>query len=424
MDTRPDTFDPPAQTPTGPRRAAVAFVLITVVLDMLALGIMVPMLPKLILSFVGGDTAHAASIFGLFGTAWALMQFLFSPALGALSDRFGRRPVILVSNFGLGLDYVIMALAPTVGWLLLGRIISGITAASITTSTAYIADVTPPERRARAFGLIGAAFGVGFVLGPAVGGVLGEHDPRLPFWVAAGLSLLNGLYGLFVLPESLARKFRVPMSWRGANPLGALALLRSHRGLLGLAAVLFLSQLAHVVLPSIVVLYAGFRYGWDSRTVGLTLAAVGVCTMIVQGGLAGPITRALDERRTLLFATLCGALSFAVFALAPTGWSFTLGIPLMALWGLSNPSCQSLMTREVGPSEQGRLQGANNSLNGIANMIAPPVFTVIFAQFIGPWRDVDLPGAPFLLSVLLLLAAALVAVLATRRLAVAASAKP
>ncbi len=399
MDTLPPgAFDPPiapSPTLTGPRKAAVIFVFITVMLDMLALGIMIPMLPKLILSFVGGDTAHAAEVFGLFSTYWALMQFLFSPALGALSDRFGRRPIILVSNFGLGLDYIIMALAPTVGWLLVGRIISGITAASITTSSAYIADVTPPEKRAKAFGMIGAAFGVGFVLGPAVGGILGQNDPRLPFWVAAALSLLNGTYGIFVLPESLQRKYRVPVSWRRANPLGALALVRAHRGLLGLSIVVFLTQFAHVVLPSVVVLYAGYRYGWDARTVGLMLAGVGVCTMIVQGGLAGPVTKALGERRTLLVGTLCGALSFTIYGLADTGWAFVAGVPVMALWGLSGPAVQSLMTRQVGPTEQGRLQGSNNSLNGIANMIAPTIFTGIFVQFIGPWQDAHIPGAPF-----------------------------
>jgi DHA1 family tetracycline resistance protein-like MFS transporter len=414
----PEAFDPPLEpspTLTGPRRAAAVFVFITVMLDMLALGIMIPVLPKLILSFVAGDTAQAAKVVGLFGTCWAAMQFLFSPFLGALSDRFGRRPIILLSNFGLGLDYIIMAVAPSLGWLLAGRIISGITAASITTSSAYIADVTLPEKRAKAFGLIGAAFGVGFVLGPAVGGLLGQDDPRLPFWVAAGLSLANGLYGLFILPESLARKYRTAVNWKRANPMGALALLRSRRGLFGLAMVLFLGQFAHVVLPSMTVLYTDYRYAWDSRTVGLMLAVVGVCSMIVQGGLIGPITKALGERWALLLGTVCGIFAFVIFGLAPTGWVLFLGSPVMALWGLAGPACQSLMTRQVGPTEQGRLQGANNSLNGIANLVAPTVFTSIFAQFIGPWTDAALPGAPFLLSALCLLAATIVAILATRR---------
>ena len=230
------------------RRAAFAFVFITVLLDMFALGVIIPVLPNLIEDFMGGNTAKAATIYGIFGTVWALMQFICSPILGTLSDRFGRRKVILLSNVGLGLDYVLMALAPTIGWLFVGRVISGITAASVSTAGAYIADVTPPEQRAAKFGLLGAAFGFGFVVGPALGGVLGDIDPRLPFWVAAGFSLANAMYGLFVLPESLPVEKRSAFSWRKANPIGALRLLRSHRELWGLASVGFLSNLAHVDL--------------------------------------------------------------------------------------------------------------------------------------------------------------------------------
>jgi DHA1 family tetracycline resistance protein-like MFS transporter len=226
-----------------------------VLLDMLALGTIVPVLPKLVVTFLNGDTAAAAEIYGVFGTAWALMQFLCSPLLGALSDRFGRRPVVLISNFGLGLDYVVMALAPSLWWLFVGRVVSGITAASISTGFAYVADVTPPEDRAARFGMLSVAFGAGFVLGPALGGLAGGIDPRLPFWIAAALSLANALYGLFVLPESLPRERRALFEWRRANPLGSLALLRSHRELLGLASVYFLGQLAHAVLPSVTVLY-------------------------------------------------------------------------------------------------------------------------------------------------------------------------
>ena len=217
-------------------------------------------------------------MYGVFGTAWALMQFLFSPVLGSLSDRFGRRPIILLSNFGLGLDYILMALAPNLRWLFVGRVISGITAASISTAGAYIADVTPPEQRAAKFGLLGAAFGAGFVVGPALGGLLGDISPRLPFWVAAGFSLTNGLYGLFVLPESLKRERRTPFSWRKANPVGALKLLRSHHELWGFTWVTFLSNLAHAALPSVAVLYMGYRYNWDTKAVGLLLAGVGVCS--------------------------------------------------------------------------------------------------------------------------------------------------
>lgn len=384
------------------RRPALIFIFITVLLDMLALGMMIPVLPKLVVAFEGGDSAAAAEVFGLFGTVWALMQFVFSPVQGALSDRFGRRPVILLSNLGLGLDYVLMALAPNLGVLLIGRIISGICAASISTSFAYIADVTPPEKRAGGFGLVGTAFGVGFVLGPAVGGLLGGFDLRLPFWGAAALSLLNFLYGLLVLPESLPRERRMPFAWKRANPVGALALLRGYPQLLGLASVSFLQNLAHVVLPSVFVLYASYRYGWDERAVGLTLAAVGVCSAVVQGGLVRPIVARAGERRAMLLGLTCGAIGFAAYGFAPTGAWFCIGIPVMSLWGLTGPSIQSLMTRRVDPREQGRLQGALSSLQGVAGLIGPGIFTQAFARAIGPGHGWELPGTPFLLAALLL----------------------
>src|SRR6202034_900207 len=268
---------PPATS--SARGAAVAFIFVTILLDMLALGLIMPILPKLVESFVDNDTAQAARIFGVFGTAWALMQFFFSPILGSLSDRFGRRPVVLLSNFGLGLDYVLMALAPSLIWLFVGRVISGITSASISTAFAYIADITPAEKRAAVFGKVGAAFGAGFILGPAIGGLLGDIDPRLPFWAAAGLSFANTLYGLLILPESLPPDPRSPFRWESANPLGALHLLRSDPTLARLSVVNFIAQLAHVVLPSTFVLYATYRYGWDAKTVGVTLAMVRVWPM-------------------------------------------------------------------------------------------------------------------------------------------------
>ena len=397
-----------------PRRAATAFILVTVVLDVLSLGIIIPVLPKLIENFVDGNTVRAAQMLGLFGTAWALMQFIFSPLLGALSDRYGRRPVVLLSNAGMGLDYILMALAPTLPWLLLGRVISGITAASFSTASAYIADVTPAEKRAEAFGMIGAAFGLGFVLGPAIGGLLGEAGPRLPFWVAAGFSLANAAYGYFVLPESLAPDKRAGFAWSRANPIGSIALLRSDKTLLGLAAVLFLYNLAHAVLPAVFVLYAGYRYGWSTGMIGLTLAMVGVCAAIVQGGMVKPVVAKLGEQTTLIIGLCCGAVGFAIYGLAPTGPLFWAGIPVMALWGLTSPAVQGLMTRLVSPTEQGQLQGAGSSLMAVASLFGPALFTLTFAYFIDPQRAVQLPGAPFLLAALLLLVSALLAWRVTR----------
>jgi DHA1 family tetracycline resistance protein-like MFS transporter len=400
-----------------PRRAAFVFIFVTVVLDMLALGMIVPVLPKLVLAFVQGDAVTGARMYGLFGTAWALMQFLFAPVLGALSDRFGRRPVVLLSNFGLGLDYLLMANATSLGWLFVGRVVSGITSASVSTAGAYIADVTPAERRAGAFGLLGAAFGIGFVLGPAVGGLLGSVNPRLPFWVAAGLSLVNAGYGSFVLPESLPLERRSAFSWRRANPIGALRRLRSHPELFGLSVVMFLSGVAHEALPSTFVLYATYRYGWDERTVGLTLALVGVCSALVQAGLVRSFVARFGEKRALVLGLVCGMFGFAVFGFAPTGTLFDAGIPLMAFWGLSGPAAQGLMTRRVEPSAQGQLQGATSSVRGIAGLIGPGLFTFTFASFIAGHGKSSIPGAPFLLAALLLGAALLLA-------AVVASARP
>ncbi|MEZ2141467.1 TCR/Tet family MFS transporter [Bradyrhizobium sp. DN5] len=391
-----------AQGAAPVRRGAVAFIFVTILLDMLALGVIMPILPKLIESFVDNDTGHAARIFGLFGTAWALMQFVFSPLLGALSDRFGRRPVVLLSNFGLAGDYVLMALAPSLVWLFIGRVISGITSASISTAFAYISDVTPPERRAAIFGRIGAAFGAGFILGPALGGLLGDIDPRLPFWASAALSLANALYGLFVLPESLSPDKRAPFRWRSANPIGALHLLRSNAALAALSVVNLIAQVAHVVLPSTFVLYATYRYGWDSKTVGLTLAMVGICAMVVQGLGIGPIVRALGEWKALLLGLCCGAIGFVVLGAAPTGPLSWLGIPILSLWGISGAASQSLMTRLVAPDQQGQLQGATASVQSVSQLVGPFLFTLTFSYFIGASAPLHLPGAPFLLAAVLM----------------------
>ena len=396
-------------------RPAFAFIFVTIVLDMMALGMIIPVLPKLIEDFLGGDTAGAAKVYGVFGTVWALMQFFAMPIMGALSDRFGRRTVILLSNFGLGLDYVLMALAPNLAWLFVGRVISGITAASISTGMAYIADVTPVERRAASFGKVGVAFGLGFVLGPALGGLLGSVDPRLPFWAAAAFSLANAMYGLFVLPESLAPEKRRAFDWRRANPMGSLKLLRSHPELFGLATVLFLSTLAHAVLPATFVLYAGYRYGWDARMVGLMLALIGAASAIVQGVLVGPSVRRFGERRVLLAGLCAGSVGFIVYAFAPTGAMFMSGVVVVALWGLASPAAQGLMTRHIGPSEQGELQGANGSILGIATMIGPTLFAGTFAYFIGEGTRWHIPGAAFLLAAALLATAAFVAAQVTSR---------
>lgn len=384
------------------RKAATAFVLVTVTLDVLAMGLIGPVWPSLVRGFLGGDTQLAAIWFGAFATVFAAMQFICSPLLGALSDRFGRRPVILLSNFGLALDYLVMALAPTLGWLFVGRIVAGVTSAGYSTAYAYIADVTPAEKRAGAFGLIGAAFGLGFIIGPVLGGLLGQVDPRLPFWVAGGLSLLNGTYGLFVLPESLPPESRGRFSLARANPVGALKLLRSHPQLTGLASINFLAQLAHGVFQSVWVLYVAYRYHWSPLWVGISMAVVGVSSAVIQAAVVRLVVARVGERTALLIGLLCGATGFAIFGLADRGWMFLAGIPVMCLWGLTGPSVQGLMSRRVGVSEQGRLQGANSSVASIAGLFGPALFSAVFAAALAH-REWNLPGAPFFVASAVLL---------------------
>lgn len=413
--TSPGGDNSPASTDSRHGRAAFFFIIITVALDFLAFGIIAPVLPKLVVQFEGGRIDSAASVVGYFGFAWAAMQFLFSPLIGAWSDRFGRRPIILLSCMGLGIDYVFMALAPSLRWLFVGRLISGITTSNVSTAYAYITDVTPPEGRAKKFGLLGAAFGVGFVIGPAIGGVLGGYHLRYPFWLAAALSLANALYGFFILPESLPAERRAKSAWHLANPLGALTLLRSHPELGALASVIFLHNLAHQSFPSVFVLYADYRYHWDARAVGLAMATIGVFTAVVSGGLVGVIIKRLGERRGLLYGLSFGLIGFAGFGAASRGPMIFLAAPLVALWSISGPALQSLMSRKVDASAQGKLQGAISSLRAITGLVGPILFTQIFAFSIGPKISVHHPGAPYFFAGLLLFVGMMIAVYATQR---------
>lgn len=395
-------------------KAAVAFILVTAMLDIVAMGIIIPVLPHLIEQF-SGSNARAGLINGIFVALWALMQFLVSPIVGSLSDRYGRRPVILLSTAGLAIDYLLMALAPNLWWLAAGRIISGITTASFTTVYAYMADITTPENRARGYGLIGAAFSAGFVAGPLLGGVLGEWSPRAPFWAAAAMSALAFAYGAFVLPESLAPDKRMAFSWTRANPLGALRLLRSHQELTGLAVVNFLLYFAHHVFSAVFVLYAADRYGWGAWQVGLLLAMVGALDMLVQGTLTGPAVRRFGDRRTMIIGLCFGALGIACMGLAPTGWLFVAAMLPNALWGLAMPTIQSLMTQRVSESEQGQLQGANNSVGAIAGVVSPVFFGWVYSRSVGPEAALPFIGTPFLIAAGVLAAAALTGIAVARR---------
>ncbi len=398
-----------AHPPGRKRNAALIFIFVTVLIDVLSFGVIIPVLPHLVQDFVGGSIADAAIWVGIFGMVFAGVQFVSSPIQGALSDRFGRRPVILLSCLGLGLDFIFMALANSLPWLMVGRIISGIASASFTTANAYIADITPPEQRAKAFGMIGAAFGVGFIIGPLIGGLLGDIGLRLPFWFAAGLALLNFLYGWFVLPESLPPEKRAArFDWSHANPFGSMLLLKRYPQVFGLAAVVLLTNLAHYVYPSVFVLFADYRYQWGPREVAWVLAAVGVCSVIVQAGLIGPLVKRLGERRALLFGLGCGVIGFAIYAFAGVGWLFLIGLPISALWGLAGPTTQALITRQVGADVQGRIQGALMSLVSLAGVFGPMLFAGTFALFIGERAPMTFPGAPWLLAGALLFCGLLV----------------
>ena len=388
------------------RQAAVAFILVTVMLDVLAMGLIIPVLPKLILDFLGGRMTNAASWNGWFGLVFALMQFFFSPVLGVLSDRFGRRPIILLSNLGLGLDYVVMALAPSLAWLFLGRVISGVTSASIPTAMAYIADVTPKEKRAAAFGMIGVAFGLGFALGPALGGLLSSVSPRLAFWVAAGFSLTNWIWGFFFVPESLPRDRRKKFELRRANPVGSLVLLRSHRELWRLATIQFLAYTAHNVF-SVWALYAIYRYAWDQLTIGISLMVAGVCAAVISGGLTGRMVKRFGERRTLYTGQFFGTIGMSLAGLARSGALYIASVPVISLWNVSMPAAQGLMTHRVSEREQGELQGALGSLRSITFIIGPVLFSQTFSFFVNPKHSFHIPGAPFFLGAALLFTAML-----------------
>jgi DHA1 family tetracycline resistance protein-like MFS transporter len=381
------------------RQAAFGFIFAASLMNAVSFGIMIPVLPNLIKAFSGGDTAEAAEWNMVFGAAWGVMQLFCGPILGMLSDRIGRRPVLLISLGGLAVDFLFMALAPTLGWLFLGRILNGMTAASFSTANAYVADVTPPEKRAKTFGLMGSAFSFGFLVGPALGGALGDIDLRLPFFVAAALTGVNWLYGFFILPESLPKSQRVArFDWRRANPLGSLALLRSHNELLGLATIGFLFQVAHTVLPAVFVLYAGYRYGWSSGVIGLTMMATGLLGVMVQMLAVGPVVARIGERGALLLGALGGAAGFALYGFAPTGWAYLASAPVFALLNFLQPGLQGLMTRRVAPNEQGQLQGANQSLQGIASVLGPIVFGSVFAWAIHNDADLHMPGLPIYLA--------------------------
>ena len=399
-----------------PRKAAIAFILLTLFIDILGIGIVIPVLPELVQELIGGAESDASIYVGVISATYALMQFLFAPIVGALSDRFGRRPIILASLFGLGIDFLIQGFAPNIWWLFVGRALAGVMGASFTTANAYIADVSTDETRARNFGLVGMMFGLGFTIGPALGGVLGGIDLRLPFFTAAGLSLVNWLYGYFILPESLPPEKRSEFSLAHGNPFGTLKQLKVYPFVAGLAAVFVLKSLAQRGLENVWVLYTGYKFDWTSTTNGQALCLVGIMAIIVQGGLVRPVCKRFGERKSVVFATIISAIAFLCYGLATEGWMMYVIIVFGSLGGIAGPAIQSLVTERVDESDQGKIQGALTSLISLTNIIAPLFFTAgLFHYFTSDDAPVKLPGAPFLVGAVLLVTALFVILRLFRR---------
>jgi len=406
------------------RSAALGFIFITILIDVIGLGIIIPVLPTLIKELTGEGLSVASQYAGYLAFAYGITQFCFAPIVGGLSDRYGRRPVLLAALLGLGLDYVFLVFAPTIGWLFVGRIIAGITGASFTTATAYIADISTPEKRAQNFGMVGAAFGLGFIIGPIIGGIFAHYGPRVPFMLAAGMSLLNFLYGLFILPESLVPERRRPFEWRRANPVGTLLQLGRYPAILGMVASLVLLYLAGSATQSVWTFYTEFKFKWVERQVGISLGVMGLCTALVQGGLVRVAIPRLGVQRAILIGLLCYATGFVLFTFATEGWmmyAFTLPY---CLGGLAGPALQSTVSGQVPPTEQGELQGALTSLISATGVVGPLVMTNLFSFFTREGAPVHFPGAPFILGAILTLLSTVLAMRALRRHPPVAAATP
>lgn len=400
-------------------RLPVVFILITVMIDAMGVGLIIPVMPDLIREVTGGDLANAALWGGVLTTVFAVMQFLFGPVIGNLSDRFGRRPVLLISLVVMAADYVVMAVAGTMWLLLLGRIVGGITSATQATASAYMADISDPDKKAQNFGLVGAAFGLGFVIGPLLGGLLGEWGTRAPFWAAAALAGANAVLGYFVLRETVTDTIRRPFEWRRANPFGAFKSLGELPGLGRLFVVFFLYQVAFFVYPAVWAYYGQARFGWNAGMIGLSLGLFGIMMAVVQGGLIRLILARLGERGTMIYGLVFDVFAFGALAFVTSGTVALILTPLAALGAVITPALQGIMSKAVGVKRQGELQGALTSVGAIAMIVSPMVMTGVFAQYTRAEADVFFPGAPFLLS-LALIVVALVVFLIPRRTPVAA----
>lgn len=386
------------------KSAAIGFIFITLLIDITGWGIIIPVVPKLIEELIHADVSEAAKYGGWLSFAYAFIQFVFSPLVGNLSDKYGRRPIILLSLFGFSIDYIFLALSPTIWWLFVGRIIAGITGASVTTASAYIADISTDEDRAKNFGLIGAAFGLGFIIGPVLGGILGHYGSRVPFYAAAVLCMVNFIYGYFVLPESLDKENRRAFDWRRANPIGSLKLLRKHPEISGLVISLILIYIASHAVQSNWSFYTMFRFNWDERMVGISLGVVGLLVGLVQGLLIRWINPLIGDRKSIYYGLLLYGIGMLLFAFATEGWMMFVFLIPYCLGGICGPALQSIITKNIPSNEQGELQGALTSLMSATSIIGPPLMTNLFYYFTHKAAPFQFPGAPFFLAFLLFIA--------------------
>ena len=397
------------------KKPALSFIFITLLIDVIGFGIIIPVVPKLIMELTGGGMSDASVYGGWLMFAFAAMQFIFSPILGGLSDQFGRRPVILISLFGFGLDYILVALAPSIGWLFVGRIFAGITGASFTTASAYIADVSTPEKRAQNFGMIGAAFGLGFIIGPVIGGILGQYGARVPFYAAAGVTLLNWLYGYFVLPESLSKENRRPFDWKRANPIGSLMHLRKYPVISGLVISLVCIYVAAHAVQSTWSYFTMEKLKWDETMVGYSLGVVGILVSLVQGLLIRYTTPLFGPKKSVYIGLALYTLGLILFAFASQSWLMFLFLVPYCLGGVAGPALQALMSNQVPANEQGELQGALTSLISVTSIVGPPLMTGLFAFYTKPTALVYFPGAPFLAGAVFMLVSLMMAMRTLKR---------
>jgi DHA1 family tetracycline resistance protein-like MFS transporter len=395
---------------SGSRKAAVSFIFITLLLDVIGLGLIIPVFPQLIEELIQGNISEASQWAGLLTFAYAIMQFICAPIIGNLSDKYGRRPVLLFSLLGFGIDYIFLSLAPTIWWLFLGRLIAGLFGASFTTATAYIADISTSENRSRNFGMIGAAFGLGFIIGPGLGGLLGEFGPRVPFMAAAVLTLLNLIYGYFVLPESLAKEHRRPFEWKRANPMGSLLQLKKYKGVGGLIVSLIFLYIASHAVQSTWTFFNIEKFQWSNTLMGISLTVIGLLIAIVQGGLIRYINPKLGDERSIYVGLGLYSLGLFLFSFATDGWMMFVFLIPYCLGGIAGPAIQSIISGNVPKNEQGELQGALTSLMSATSIVGPLFMTNLFAWFTRPEGDIKFAGAPFFAGAILMLISAVIAV--------------